>query len=303
MNALSKSGFQSDQRPLAGVLWMLLSGLCFVAVISSVKHLGTSIPSAQSAFLRYALGLVFALPMLFVIRNERPDASVWRILTLRGVAHSGAVILWFYAMTRIPLAEVSAMGYLSPIYVSIGAALFLGERLRLRRIAAIGAAIVGALIILRPGMRALNDGHLAMLFTAALFATSYVLTKRVAGKVSPTLVVTMLSVTVTIGTAPFAIAVWQPVSWAEIGWLFAIASVATLGHYFMTFAFAAAPITVTQPVSALQLVWAIVLGAMLFDEPVDVWVVVGGLLIVSAVIFIAVREHQLKRAATRGVEH
>lgn len=301
MNALNISRPANDQRPLAGVVWMLLAGLCFVAMTAGVKHMGSGIPAAQSAFLRYLLGLVFVVPMLFLVRGERLEPSVWRAFAYRGMAHSSAVILWFYAMTRIPLAEVSAMGYLSPIYVSIGAALFLGERLRLRRIVAIGAAIVGALIILRPGMRELNEGHFAMLFTAGFFAVSYLLAKQITGKASPTMVVAMLSLTVTLGLAPFAWWAWQPVQGIDILWLFGIASVATLGHFLMTLAFAAAPITVTQPVSALQLVWAIVLGAVFFGEAVDLWVVVGGLLIVSAVVFIAVREHQLKRATTRVI--
>lgn len=280
---------------------MVLAGFCFVAMTAGVKHMGSDIPAAQSGFLRYLLGLVFVVPMLFIVRGERLEPAVWRAFAFRGMAHTVAVMLWFYAMTRIPLAEVSAMGYLSPIYVSIGAALFLGERLRLRRIMAIGAAIVGALIILRPGMRELNGGHLAMLFTAACFAVSYLLAKKITGKASPTMVVTMLSLTVTVGLAPFAWWVWQPVAWIDILWLFGIASVATLGHFLMTLAFGAAPITVTQPVGALQLVWAIILGAVFFGEAVDLWVVVGGVLIVSAVVFIALREHQVKRAASRAV--
>ena len=192
------------------------------------------------------------------------------------------------------------MGYLNPIYTTIGAALFLGEPLRLRRILAIGMAILGALVILRPGMRELNSGHLAMLGTSFLFAVSYMMAKSLSGKASPTVIVGMLSVTVTIGLTPFALAVWQPVTWTEIAWFLAIATAATAGHYLMTMAFAAAPITVTQPVNALQLVWSITLGALLFGEGVDLWVVIGGLMIVSAVIFIALREHQLRRAAIRG---
>ncbi len=99
----------------------------------------------------------------------------------RGLAHTLAVILWFYSMTRIPLAEVSAMGYLNPIYISIGAALFLGERLRLRRVMAILVAILGALVILRPGLRELDSGHLAMLGTSLFFAISYLIAKRLSG--------------------------------------------------------------------------------------------------------------------------
>ena len=298
--ASSRTAGPRDQQPLKWVLLMLASGLCFVGLTAGVKHMGSDIPAAQSAFLRYSLGLVFLLPMIPAMRRAKLDAATWRAFGWRGAAHTLAVILWFYAMTRIPLAEVSAMGYLNPIYTTIGAALFLGEPLRLRRILAIGMAILGALVILRPGMRELNSGHLAMLGTSFLFAVSYMMAKSLSGKASPTVIVGMLSVTVTIGLTPFALAVWQPVTWTEIAWFLAIATAATAGHYLMTMAFAAAPITVTQPVNALQLVWSITLGALLFGEGVDLWVVIGGLMIVSAVIFIALREHQLRRAAIRG---
>ena len=167
-----------QQQPLKGVLLMLASGLCFVSLTAGVKHMGSDIPAAQSAFLRYALGLVFLLPMLPAMRRAKLYAATWRAFGWRGLAHMFAVILWFYAMTRIPLAEVSAMGYLNPIYTTIGAALFLGEPLRLRRILAIGVAILGALVILRPGMRELNSGHLAMLGTSFLFAVSYMIARK-----------------------------------------------------------------------------------------------------------------------------
>lgn len=302
LNAFMKSDAATsqpspDQRPVAGVLWMLTAGLSFVGLTAIVKHMGVGIPAAQSAFLRYLLGLVFLLPLIGKLRRERLEPLVLKRFAWRGFVHTFAVILWFYSMTRIPLAEVSAMSYLSPIYISIGAALFLGETLRMRRIAAIGVAILGAFVILRPGLRELNDGHLAMLGTSGCFAISYLLAKDVAGRVSPTMVVAMLSITVTIGLAPFAAWVWEPVTWHQVMLLFFVASFATFGHYAMTMAFAAAPITVTQPVTALQLVWSVTLGAVFFNEPVDAFVVLGGGLIVSAVVFIAIRESQQKKRA------
>jgi len=304
MNALNTvpgtPSLQTDNRPVAGVIYMLLSGLCFVALTAGVKHMGSDLPVGQTAFLRYLLGLVYVVPALLLMRRQTIDAATWRTFGLRGAAHTFGVLTWFYAMTRIPLAEVSAMGYLNPIFVSIGAALFLSERMRLRRIAAIAAAILGALIILRPGLRELNTGHVAMLGSSTFMALSYLMAKQLSGKVSPAMVVVMLSLVVTVGLAPFAIASWQPITARDLAWLFGIATVATLGHYLMTLAFAAAPITVTQPVSALQLVWAVTLGAVFFAEPVDIWVVAGGVLIVSAVIFIALREAQIKRARSRS---
>ena len=285
----------SQQKPVAGVFWMLVTGLCFVAVTALVKLVGTRVPAAEAAFLRYALGLVFLLPMIRPILRARLTRRQLGLFGLRGLLHTGAVILWFFAMARIPLAEVTAMNYLSPVYVTLGAALFLGEKLALRRILAVAMALVGALIILRPGFRALDPGHVAMLFTAFLFAGGYLVAKILSDEVSPAAVVGMLSITVTIGLAPAAWAVWVTPGWYDLAILFGVACFATAGHYAMTLAFAAAPVTVTQPVSFLQLIWAVLLGWVAFSEAPDIWVILGGLVIIGAISFITWREAVLKR--------
>ncbi|MGR3759836.1 DMT family transporter [Roseobacteraceae bacterium NS-SX3] len=284
-------------HPLRGVFWMLITGLNFVAVTALVKYLGPRIPPAESAFLRYVLGLVFLLPMAGALRRARLTGRLWLLFAGRGAVHTLGVMLWFFAMTQIPLAEVTAMNYLSPVYVTLGAALFLGERLAVRRVAAIAVALAGALIILRPGFREISPGHIAMLVTAIAFGASYLLAKFTVDGTNPAVVVAMLSVWVTIGLAPFAAATWVTPTWGELGILFAVACFATAGHYTMTLAFASAPLTVTQPVTFLQLVWATALGALVFAEPVDLWVVAGGGVILAAVSFITWREAVLKRRA------
>ncbi|MEJ6401401.1 DMT family transporter [Yoonia sp. 2307UL14-13] len=286
-------------RPVVGIFWMVMTGFNFVAVTAIVKHVGDDVPAAQAAFLRYVLGLVFLVPMIRPILAARLNRrQVW-LFGWRGLAHTIAVMLWFFAMTRIPIAEVTAMNYLSPIYVSVGAALFLGERLPLRRLVAVLVALLGAFIILRPGIREVDLGHIAMLGTALGFAAGYLIAKPLAGEVSAAVVVGMLSITVTIGLAPFALAVWVAPTLQDLGWLFLVACFATAGHYTMTLAFAAAPLTVTQPVTFLQLVWAVMLGYFVFSEAVDLWVIVGGAIIMGAVSFITWRE----AVARRGEAH
>ncbi|WP_296640029.1 DMT family transporter [Roseinatronobacter sp.] len=290
-----------DSRPLLGMLWMLLTGFCFVAVTALVKYLGDDLPAAQQAFLRYLLGLVFLIPMWPALRAARISRQAITVFGARGFIHALGVILWFYAMTQIPLAEVTAMNYLSPIYVTLGAALFLGEKLALRRIMAVLVAFLGALIILRPGLREVSSGHIAMIGTAIFFAGSYLMAKRMSGQVSASVVVAMLSLTVTICLAPFAYAVWVPPTGAQLLGLLAVAAFATAGHYTMTLAFAAAPVTVTQPVTFLQLVWAVALGALVFAEPVDLFVVLGGVVIMASVLFITWREAMLRKQERRAV--
>jgi len=161
----------------------------------------------------------------------------------------------------------------------------------------VGAALLGAMIILRPGFRELDSGHFAMLGTAAIFGSSYLMAKVLSDETGPALTVAMLSIWVTVGLAPFAAAVWiTPTLW-ELGVLLTVALFATAGHYTMSLAFRAAPITVTQPVTFLQLIWAVLLGMVMFGEPLDPWVVLGGTVILTAVSFITWREAVLKRRA------
>ncbi|KIT16073.1 DMT family transporter [Jannaschia aquimarina] len=291
----------SPSRPVQGILWMAVTGLCFIAVTAVVKHGAQDLPAAQAAFLRYLLGLVFLLPLLRSLVAVRMPARDWGLFATRGAAHTLGVTLWFFAMTQIPIAEVTAMNYLNPVYVTLGAALVLGEKLAARRLIAVGVALFGVVVILRPGFREVQLGHAAMLLTAVLFAVSYLTAKPLSDRHPATLVVAMLSVTVTIGLAPLAALVWVPPTLADLGWMFLVAAFATAGHYTMTRAFAAAPIAVTQPVTFLQMVWAVLLGWALFDEPPDLFVVLGAALIIGSVTFIAWRESRLKRQVTPPV--
>ncbi|MCV2865210.1 DMT family transporter [Albidovulum sediminicola] len=284
--------------PLAGIAWMFVTGLSFVAVTATVRHLGTDLPAAEGAFIRFAFGLLFLAPSLVLaVRTGLPRAALPLVLG-RGALHTMAVMLWFFAMARIPLAEVTAIGYLNPIVVTAGAALFLGEQIALRRIAAIGVALLGAIVVLRPGLREITPGHWAQLGAAVFFGTSYLLAKQLSGMVRPVALVAFLSLTVTIGLAPFAAVVWITPTMEQLFWLGIVAVFATLGHYTMTRAFAAAPLTVTQPVTFLQLVWATLMGALAFGEAVDPYVLAGGGMIIGAISYMTYREARLRRRVT-----
>lgn len=276
---------------------MLAAGLSFVAVTALVKSLGQRIPAFESAFLRYLLGIVLLIPYLARIRLKEISGGLHKLFAARGLLHALGVGCWFFAMARIPLAEVTALNYLAPIFVTIGAAIFLGETLALRRILAVVAALCGAVIILRPGFREVEPGHLAMLVTGLVFGCSYLMAKALADRVEAMLVVAMLSIWVTVGLAPFAVLHWVWPTWWELTVLLFVAAFATAGHFAMTLAMAAAPVTVTQPVTFLQLIWATLLGVLVFSEPMDSWVMLGGGVILAAVSYITWREAQLKRRA------
>jgi drug/metabolite transporter (DMT)-like permease len=278
---------------------MVLSGFLFVGVTGIVRYVGSGVPAAEAAFIRYAFGTVFMLPFLIPILRRPPPGKMLGIYALRGLTHSVGVTLWFYAMANIPIAEVTAIGYTSPIYITIGAAIFLGEQLAMRRILAVCAAFIGAMVIIRPGLNEVTLGQLAQVASAPLFAVSYLIAKGLTRSQNPTVMVAMLSVFVTIGLSPSAFAVWDTPSLHDTFWLGIVAVIATLAHFTMSKALQQAPLMVTQPVTFLQLVWATLLGATVFGEPVDVWVLAGGGIIIASVSFISYREWVVaRRSAT-----
>ena len=273
-----------------GMLFMLGSGLCFVAVIGLVRNLEGALPAAQASFLRYLIGLIFFIPYFCRFSHFEIKRSNLKRYIVRSLFHALGVVFWFYAMSKLPVAEVTAIGYLTPVFVTIGAVIFFKEKISFWRIGAIVLASLGVLIILRPGFQNLVFGHAAQIGATMFFAGSYLMVKELTRTESATTIVAMMTLFVTVALAPFAVLVWVPPSFLEIIALALVAFFATLGHFFMTKALELAPLVVVQPVTFLQLLWATLLGIVVFGEVVDVFVLTGGCLIIVSITLISYRE-------------
>jgi drug/metabolite transporter (DMT)-like permease len=281
----------------AALAWMLLTGVLFVIVTGIVRYLGSDMPAVQAAFIRYAFGVLFMLPLLSQTLRVSLIPRRFGLHLFRGMVHATGVMLWFFAMARIPIAEVTAIGFTAPLFTTIGAAIFLGERLRARRIIAVAIGFVGTLVILRPGVEAIQPGALAQLAAAPLFACSYIIAKKLTATESGSVIVGWLSVFVTLALLPPALLVWRVPSAHEIALLALTAGCATAGHYTLTRAMRLAELSLLQPFSFLQLVWASLLGLVAFGEVPDAATWLGGALIVGAASYIAHRETVLRRRA------
>jgi len=275
---------------IVGMLWVVLAGLLFTGFTAIARHVGRDLPPIETAFLRYALGMVTLIPIFLrrgtsLLRTKHPVLHI-----ARGTIHGVAVLLWFIALAYIPLAEVMALSFIAPIFVTIGAFLFLGERLRLRRIVAIIAGLVGVLLILRPGVAAIHPGAIAMLIAAPLFAASKLFTKRLARTEDGTTIVTYLNVCAAVTILIPALFVWRIPTWEELAWLTLAAMLATLSHLAVIRALKLIDLTVMQPAEFLQLIWANLLGFYIFSEQPSMWVFAGGIVIVASASYIAHRE-------------
>ncbi len=288
---------------LRGILWVGIAGVLFaflnVFTLIPAQHLDPYV----MAFLRYLFGALFLLPIIMRIgvhrsfHTNRVGTHVWR-----GVLHTGGMMLWFIGLPLTSLADITALGFTGPIFVTIGAALFLGENVRLRRWIAVLVGFAGAMIIIRPGFGEIGYGALCILLSTPLFSASNLMAKALARTDSANTIVIWQNLVIIVCAAPVAIWFWQTPTWTDVLWFLAAGLCGTLGHLSLQRGYQLADITLLQPIGFLSLLWNALLGYFLFFQQPDLWTFVGAAVIFASAMYIshreAVRRAQLKSAGS-----
>ena len=265
---------------------MVVTTLLFAIVTGIVRYIGSDIPAPVAAFVRYIISTIFFIPLIVKMFILERNKSNRKIYWARGLAHGFGVILWFFAMARIPVSEVTAIGYITPIFVSIAAFIFLKEHFSISIIGALVICMIGMIIIIRPTTSGIAIGQLSMVIATLFFAASYILAKKLSSTESTLEILVALNFIVTVTLAPFAIAFWVTPSIQEVLFLSIVALFATAGHFTMTMALKLAPITITQPISYVQIVWASCIGFVFFGETISFWFSVGASLIILSSLYV-----------------
>jgi len=280
------------------MVWMVLGGFLFSLLNTIARDLTLHLDVYQSQFLRYLFGLLVILPWVW-----RDGWRAYKPVNLagqfwRGGVHTLGLVLWFTALPQISLADMTAIGFTGPIFIMLGAAWFLGEPMRKDRWIAAIIGFSGVLVVVLPKMS--GDGgwyNLVMLASAPVFAASFLITKALTRYEKPGVIVLWQALTVTVLSLPMAIPNWQmpsPMQWLAFA---ATGVLGTLAHYCLTRAFALADISATQSLRFLDLVWASVVGWLVFgDVPSQsTWLV--AFVILWATVWIARREGRRKNAS------
>jgi len=278
-----------------GLMWAVASGLLLCLLNTVVRSITLNLNVYQSLFLRYLCGLLVMLPLLrhgladLMPRNVR--GQFWR-----GGVHTIGLMLWFTALPHIGLADMTALGFTGPIFIMLGAAWFLGERMRADRWVAALLGFGGVLIIVAPKLGG-SDGlyALIMLASSPMFAASFLITKALTQTDKPAVIVLWQALTVSLFALPLAIYFWQaPTLWQWAG--FGLAGVlGSLGHYCMTQAFKATDISATQSLRFLDLIWSSLLGWLVFADLPSTYTVLGACVIAASTAWIARRESRRAR--------
>ena len=280
------------------MLWTVAAGIVFSGLNTVMRAMAQQLDPLQTQFLRHVFGLLAMLPVVLRLGIGRYRPNGLNVQLARGVVHTVGISLWFIALPQLPLADVTAIGFTGPIFIMLGAALFFGERMVAARWVAALIGFVGVLVVVGPKLSGGGGGYaLVMLAASPVFAASFLITKAMTRRDSPSVIVVWQSLTVTFFSAPLALLNWSWPSATQWGWFAAAGVLGSLGHYFLTRSFAAADISATQPIKFLDLVWASVMGLLVFGDRPSVTSLAGGAVILASTIWIARREARARSPA------
>ena len=274
-----------------GLLWATTAGFLFVVLNSIMRGLSIALDPFETQFLRYLMGIAVMVP--FVLRGGlaayRPKNVLGQFS--RGAVHTIGLVLWFIAVPHITIADTTAIGFIGPIFIMLGAVLVFKEPMRWERWLAAALGFGGVLIVVAPKMTGeAGVYNLVMLASSPVYAASYLMTKALTRYERAEVIVVWQAISVTLFSLPLALLHWQAPSLAQMLLFVVCGFLGSAGHYCLTRSYAAADISASQSVKFLDLVWASAISWLVFTEAPTRSTLIGGLVICGSTLWIARRE-------------
>ena len=278
-----------------GGLWMVAAAASFTVMTTLIRQTAAGIHPIEIAFVRALVNLLLMLP--FAIRAGRAGLKTnnHKAFLLRAVCGFAFLMSYFPGAALIPVAESQVLTFTSPLWATLLAVLFLGERVTTTRAMALFGGFAGVLIILRPGVVEISLGALLVLAGALAAAASNAIVKFTTRTDHPDAVVLYQMVYVTPMIFVPALWVWTWPTLQQLLLMIAVGFFATLNQRFLSRAYAAADATAVSPFEFARLPFAAVIGYLVFAELPDIWAWLGGAVIFSASLYMVQREARTGR--------
>jgi drug/metabolite transporter (DMT)-like permease len=287
-------------NPVRGILLLTIAIVTFSCSDVIAKYLAIDLPVTEIVWLRYATYLLLLVgPILHagpaVLRSARPGLQM-----LRGLGMLGSSILFVTGLRFLPLADATAIGFVSPMFITALSIPVLGEQVGLRRWLAIVIGLIGVLIIVRPGTDSFQSAALLPVLSSASWACAIVITRKMSGADATVTTLAYSALGPFLLVCPALPFVWVTPTLAEIGLAVAYGGVATLAQWLVILAYRQAPASALAPISYSQLISSAALGYLVFDAFPDAWTFAGAAVIILSGLYTAHRERVRARARVTG---
>ena len=277
------------------IMLALIASFCAVLMSVFLKLAQEDSNVFTIGFLRFFFGLLLITPIIIQSNFKIYNTINFKLHILRCIINVPMMIFGFAALTYIPLEQIKAIGFLSPILVVILSVIFLGERIYLIRSFSLILGFIGTLIILRPGFIEINIGVYMVLASALLWSCVIIITKFMSKNDSAMTILTFQYTFVTLFTLPLAIIYWNNPSFISLIYTLLAAIVGTVLHLCINNAYKLSDLSIIQPVWFTQLVFASFLGFIIFGSLPDFFTWIGAILVFISVLIITYRENYLKK--------
>jgi drug/metabolite transporter (DMT)-like permease len=281
--------------PVAGVIWITISMALFAGLaVFSRQAMNAGLHPFEVVFLRNAFACLLLVPLLAyrgrsLLRSER-----FGLYGMRVVVSLLSMQGWFYALSLIPIGELTAISYLAPLFGTLGAVFLLGEVVRIRRWTALGVGFLGAMIILRPAGTAMGVGQLCALFAAVMSGLTAVLVKQLTARDDPDKIVFLTNMMLLPLSLVPALFVWRWPTLAVVPALIGMGVCAVLGHVSVVRGYAATDASLAMTFEFSKLPFAVGIAYLTFGEVIDAWTWIGALIIFASAVYITRREARLR---------
>ena len=273
---------------------MIISGLFFVIMHSAVKYLSKEVHIFEIAFFRCALVVFVLAPLIFqqgksIFITKQPKIQFLRIST-----NSVAMLCFFYGITSTPLAQLTTLGFTVPIFATILAVIFMGEKIRIRRTSALIIGFIGTIIVMRPDI-SIELGAMLIIFSSFLWSVCLIFIKKLTQTDSAITISLYFGIGMIPATFAMAFPVLEMIDMRQFIILVFIAITGTLAQTIMNSALKKGDLALLLPFDFLRLIWSVLIGYALFAEEPQITLWIGGVLIIGSTSYIAWRESSLKK--------
>ena len=259
-----------------GLAWMALAMASFIGMSVGSRELAATLSIRQVLFFRALVGLVVILALGRALFPEVRRAARFRLHLWRNLIHFTAQYFWTVGVVLLPLASVFALEFTMPIWVTLFAWLLLKERLSGPRLLATAGGFLGVMVIVRPGLGMVDPAAILVLIAAAGYGLSMILVKQLTRHASAgVIVVWMILIQLPLGLVA-ALTDWRPVALTDVPWMLLAGLCALSAHYGMAQALRRLDASVLIPIDFLRVPLAALVGYVLYAEAVDLWVFLGG---------------------------
>jgi drug/metabolite transporter (DMT)-like permease len=287
--------------PIRAMIWITVAMALFaVLAASSRKAALMGMHPLQVVFLRNLSATLFLMPMLIWRGRALLRSNAIHLYGIRVGISIFSMTAWFYALALIPVAEVTAIGFLAPLFGTLGAIVFLGEKVRVRRWTALIIGFMGAMIILRPGSEPIGLGQYCAIFNAMSSGVITVLLKQLSSEDDSGKIVFLTTILMLPPTLVPALFVWETPGMDYLPVILTIGFTAVVGHYCLMRGFASTEASLVMTFDFSRLPFAVLIGWWMFGELTDIWTWVGAAVIFASAIYITRREAQLRQQAAQS---